>query len=408
MTQNNIFIKRENDFQNLTIRLPASKSISNRALVIEALCQGNSMLSNISNARDTQTMLRLLKSTENVLDVIDAGTTMRFLTAFYTINGHSKTLTGSSRMKQRPIGILVEALRTIGGKIDYLENENYPPIAIKGFSDKHLKSLSIKGDVSSQYISAIMMIAPLLKNGLIINLEGKIGSKPYLEMTASVMTSFGVNVTFINQTIDIRPQTYKGREYIIEPDWSAASYWYSFVALSSSSSVTIEGLRLPSIQGDCILVELMKSLGVDTTFNDKGAVLSKTTFVKEFSFDFTASPDLAQTVAVICAVKGIQIKMTGLESLRIKETDRISALQHELKKIGAELIQGDGCWTVEPTNNIPSEVHINTYDDHRMAMAFAPLSMHMDVRIEDPEVVNKSYPEFWEDLALVGITLVRS
>ncbi|HNP20325.1 MAG TPA: 3-phosphoshikimate 1-carboxyvinyltransferase [Fulvivirga sp.] len=408
MTHKNIFIKRKNDFQNLIISLPASKSISNRALIIEALSKGDSELFNLSSARDTQTMLRLLKSTEQVLDVLDAGTTMRFLTAFFTINGHNKTLTGSNRMKQRPIGILVDALRAIGGDIDYLENENYPPIAINGFSDLNLKSLSIKGDVSSQYISALMMIAPLLSNGLIIHLEGKIGSRPYLEMTASVMSSFGVNVSFLGQTMDIRPQSYKGCEYVIEPDWSAASYWYSFVALSNSSSITIKGLRLPSIQGDCVLVEMMKSLGVDTTFTDKGAILSKTTFVKDFSFDFTDCPDLAQTVAVICAVKGIRIKMTGLESLRIKETDRISALQQELKKIGAELIQHSNFWSVSPTNNIPKEVFINTYDDHRMAMAFAPLAMLMDVNIEDPDVVNKSYPGFWEDLKLVGITSVRS
>jgi 3-phosphoshikimate 1-carboxyvinyltransferase len=409
VTTKNIFFKRKRDFQNQLITLPASKSISNRALIIESLASDASKLSNLSEARDTQTMLHLLNSTDQLLDVIDAGTTMRFLTAYLSITDQHKTLTGSDRMKQRPIRILVDALKSLGADIEFLENENCPPLVIRSFQDQQLESLSIRGDVSSQYISAIMMIAPLLKNGLKLNLQGNIGSKPYIEMTIAVMASFGVKANFSGQIIDIRPQSYQGTNYKIEPDWSAASYWYAFVALSENSSITIKDLSLPSIQGDSILVELMKSLGVNTTFTNEGAILSKTSFLKEFSYDFTDCPDLAQTVAVICAVKGITIKTSGLHSLRIKETDRISALQQELLKIGAELSPFENDWIIRPTNKLPDVmITISTYEDHRMAMAFAPLSMLMDISIQDPSVVNKSYPGFWDDLALVGITSVRS
>ena len=404
-----IFIKKQSDFIKVQISLPASKSISNRALIIDALAGGNSTIDNLSTARDTQTMIRLLASQESVLDVLDAGTTMRFLTAYLSITNRKNVLTGSDRMQNRPIGILVDALRELGANIEYQKKDGYPPIKLNGFKDTEKKQLDIPGDVSSQYISAILMIAPLLKNGLELNLTGKIGSRPYITMTLSVMKSYGVNATFKDNTVKIQPQQYNIASYSVEPDWSAASYWYSMVALSSNSSIEIKDLKLPALQGDSILTQMMLNLGVETIFNESGATLKKVPNQKEFSFDFTDCPDLAQTIAVICAAKGIRATFTGLESLRIKETDRIYALQTELQKIGAELVEKDNSWTLIPTIKLPStKTTFNTYEDHRMAMAFAPLCMLMDIEIEDPLVVNKSYPSYWEDFERVGVKLSRS
>jgi 3-phosphoshikimate 1-carboxyvinyltransferase len=403
-----LFINKQKDFKNIEIELPASKSISNRVLIIDALAKGNSQIHNISSARDTQTMLRLLKSKEYILDVIDAGTTMRFLTAYLSITNQKKILTGSERMKQRPISILVDSLCELGAQIDYNENVGFPPISINDFKDNQLKTITIKGNVSSQYISAILMIAPLLKHGLNIILSGKIGSRPYIDMTLAVMKSYGVNSVFNGNDISIAPQQYIPTNYTVEPDWSAVSYWYSFVALSKSSEILIKDLRLPAIQGDSVLVDIMTQLGVKTTFNNKGALLSKIPSVKSFVYDFTDCPDLAQTIAVICSAKGIQATFTGLESLRIKETDRISALQNELTKIGSKLEEKSDHWTITPSHKLPiKRVDFETYEDHRMAMAFAPLALLMDVTIEDENVVKKSYPSFWTDLEMVGFTLVR-
>jgi len=382
------------------IILPSSKSISNRALIVNALCDTSSELFNLSEARDTQTMITLLKNDLNTWDVKDAGTTMRFLTAFATITNQNKTLTGTTRMQHRPIGILVDALRDLGAEIEYKENTGFPPIEIKKFKQK-TTTLNIRGDVSSQYISALLMIAPRLPHGLTLILEGEIGSRPYIKMTLDIMQHFGVSHTWDKDIITISPQNYRPNELTIEPDWSAASYWYSFVALSNNSSVLLKGLTKKSLQGDSVLAKFMAELGVKTTFTEEGALLTKCNHKNLFEYNFIECPDLAQTVAVLCAVKGIEVKFTGLESLKIKETDRVLALQNELAKIGASLLEQENVWYLTPSETLPKSVSINTYEDHRMAMAFAPLCLLMEVEFDDQTVVRKSYPRFWKDIEKV-------
>ncbi|MEL7004575.1 MAG: 3-phosphoshikimate 1-carboxyvinyltransferase, partial [Bacteroidota bacterium] len=348
----------------------------------------------------------LLASSDHVLDVLDAGTTMRFLTAYIAATNQHKELTGTERMRQRPIGILVDALQELGADISYKVKEGFPPIIINGFGKQLKSALAIRGDVSSQYISALLMIAPTLPDGLTLELKGKIGSRPYIAMTLSVMKSFGVDATWNDNIITIPNQTFYQTDYTVEPDWSAASYWYSVVALSEEASVTLTGLIDKSIQGDRKIADIMKPLGVSTKFTKAGAVLSKQEHASETQINFIDCPDLAQTVSVICAVKGIKCKMTGLESLRIKETDRIKALQQELSKINADIVESDGEWTVSPSSNMPdSQIVFDTYEDHRMAMAFAPLATRFPIIINDPSVVNKSYPRYWEDYTKAGFIL---
>jgi 3-phosphoshikimate 1-carboxyvinyltransferase len=388
--------------KSVDIPLEASKSESNRALIINALSGNRSVLYNLSKARDTQTMQRLLASEEETLDVLDAGTTMRFLTAYSLLGDQTVILTGTERMQKRPIKILVDALRKIGGKIKYKNEEGYPPIKIKPLEKQKKHEIKIKGDVSSQYISALLMIAPQLPEGLNLHLKGKIGSKPYIQMTLDMMKLFGINTTWTNNTIEIPPQDYLSYPYIVESDWSGASYWYSFVALAEEAEVRLLGLRQKSLQGDIAIVHIMNRLGVMSTFEDDGVVLKKIPHQKEFEYDFSDCPDLAQTVAVVCGIKGIKCSMTGLESLRIKETDRIKALKKELKKFKIKLKEiEDGLWQIssefEPTEEI---IEIETYEDHRMAMAFAPICTHQSISIKDPQVVNKSYPSFWEHVEL--------
>lgn len=390
---------------NGVIDLASSKSESNRALIINALCDGNSSLSNLANARDTETMQRLLASTDNVLDVLDAGTTMRFLTAFTAVKGIPTELTGSSRMQERPIKLLVDALKTIGADISYLKNEGYPPIKINGFDRENPNNkIEIRGDVSSQYISALLMVAPTLPQGLVLELTGKIGSKPYIQMTLNLMAKFGVTSNWNENIITVQPQSYSSTNYTIEADWSAASYWYSMVALADEGKVQLNGLRKDSNQGDSVLTELMIQLGVKTTFNDTGVLLEKCDSADSLDWDFTHCPDIAQTISVICAAKGISCRLSGLESLRIKETDRIDAIKQELSKFGIEVgVEGDEVITIEnPNFKTGNDVTIATYKDHRMAMAFAPLALIESLKIENPSVVNKSYPDFWRDLEAVG------
>jgi 3-phosphoshikimate 1-carboxyvinyltransferase len=343
-------------------------------------------------------MQRLLQSNEDILDVLDAGTTMRFLCAYLAATNQKKTLTGTQRMQQRPVGILTDALQTLGAEISFVGTAGYPPLEINGF-DQQTNKLKIRGDVSSQYISALLMIAPTLPEGLTLTLEGHIGSKPYIEMTLRIMAHFGVVYQWVDNVIDIKPQSYKATTFTVEGDWSGASYWYSFVALSASGSVLLAGLTEKSLQGDQSIASIMSSLGVQTTYTKEGALLTKIDHNPTFEFDFTHSPDLAQTVAVVCAAKDIQAVFTGLESLKIKETDRVAALQTELSKIGASIVEGGDSWELNPSNNLPSQVSIHTYEDHRMAMAFAPLSMLMDIDFDDATVVDKSYPSFWTDVA---------
>jgi 3-phosphoshikimate 1-carboxyvinyltransferase len=386
--------------------LPASKSISNRVLIIDALSGNQSALNNLSDANDTQLMQALVNSGNETIDVEDAGTTMRFLTAYFALTNQKKTITGTSRMKERPIGILVDALRTLGAEVQYLEKEGYPPLRTKGFSKQQANHLRIRGDVSSQFISALMMVAPVLPQGLTLGLEGKIGSRPYIEMTKSLMEHFGVKMQFLGNLITIPHQKYRPAQHTVESDWSAASYWFGFAALASSADIELPRLHLRSLQGDRLIVDIMARLGVNAGIRGEHLALTKINSEAALEWDFTHCPDLAQTVAVVCAAKGIEGRFTGLESLRIKETDRIVALQQELRKIGADLVEASpSTWKLIPSKALPSKVSIKTYKDHRMAMAFAPLATLMDVEIENPAVVRKSYPTFWDDVKSFGIQL---
>lgn len=398
---------RKNTIVNGEITLlPASKSISNRVLIINALAGGRSILHNLSDANDTQLMLRLVNSGDKVIDVEDAGTTMRFLTAFFSITKQQKVMTGTARMKERPIALLVDALRTLGCDIVYLDKEGFPPHEIKAFGGQVADTIRIRGDVSSQYISALMMVAPVLPKGLTIILEGKVGSRPYIDMTASLMGYFGANPNVFDDHVVIEHQEYKPQTFTVESDWSAASYWFAFAALAEEADIFLPNLSEESLQGDSAIVEIMKSLGVYAHFENNGVRLSKGPEESSIEWDFTHCPDLAQTVAVVCAAKNIRGRFTGLESLRIKETDRIAALQNELRKIGADLVEGDKFgWILKPTLSLPGNAAFASYKDHRMAMAFAPLATLMDVEIERPEVVRKSYPNFWNDIRNTGFSI---
>jgi len=390
-----------------TIPLASSKSESNRALILDALTGFQCDVQNLSTARDTQTMIRLLRAEDEVADVLDAGTTMRFLTAYFAVTGQQKTMTGTPRMCERPIGILVDALRTLGADIQYERNEGYPPLKINGFSASGINQVSIRGDVSSQYISALLMIAPALPDGLTLSLTGDIGSRPYIEMTMEQMRVFGAQVTadWDAKTITVTPAAYMPCEYSVESDWSGASYWYSVVALAQPGSVVeLLGLKEKSLQGDSAIVDIMRSLGVDSLFTDRGVLLTQTEAAPSLAWDFTNCPDLAQTVAACCAAKQIPLTLTGIESLKIKETDRVAALQAELQKIGAELVEVDTNTRYEVRSIAHTSAEapvIDTYDDHRMAMAFAPVAMRQAVIIDEPGVVAKSYPSFWDDFARV-------
>ncbi|MDH5604680.1 MAG: 3-phosphoshikimate 1-carboxyvinyltransferase, partial [Cyclobacteriaceae bacterium] len=348
MKKKDINLKKLHQLKMVSIGLPASKSISNRALIISALSGNDTELSNLSTARDTDLMKILLFSEENELNAMDAGTTTRFLTAYLAITNQNKTLTGTPRMCKRPIKILVEALRELGALIDYKMEPGYPPLHIKGFPKQLTNRISIQGDISSQYISALMMISPTLPNGLEITLTGRIGSIPYITMTLEIMKTFGAVAEMKANVITVEPGGYRPvARFVVEPDWSAASYWYSFVALSDQGSITLTGLTDKSLQGDRVIADIMKTLGVKTTFTKEGAVLEKTSAASHFDYNFIHCPDLAQTVAVVCAAKRIPCKMTGLESLKIKETDRVAAIQNELKKTGVSFREENNAWYID-------------------------------------------------------------
>lgn len=405
-----LLLKKNTSQFNDTIQLASSKSESNRALIINALCGFKGELKNLSSARDTQTMIRLLESKDSIADVIDAGTTMRFLTAYFTATNQNKLMTGTARMCERPIGILVDALKKLGGEIEYLDKEGYPRLLLKGLKEQKTAQLSMRGDVSSQYISAILMIAPYLPYGLILKLEGEIGSIPYIQMTIRQMEAFGVKVRedWEEKTLKVAPQKYKPITYQIESDWSGASYWYSILALDQHPDSTIKllGLKEKSLQGDSAIVDIMSQLGVKSEFDHEGVLLSKIPAQQSLEWDFTNCPDLCQTVAVTVAALGIRATFTGIESLKIKETDRVYAIQTELAKIDAKMeeVEENHKYVVSSGFDFKSfdkTPLIDTYEDHRMAMAFAPLAMLINLKINDPDVVVKSYPEFWDDLSKV-------
>ena len=411
----NLLLHRVTEPFRVEVRLPASKSESNRALILNALTGNQAALSNLSEARDTRTMLRLLASPDPVADVLDAGTTMRFLTAYFAVTGQPKLLTGTPRMQERPIGILVDALRTLGADIACGRQEGYPPLQLNGFSYSGENHLRIRGDVSSQFISALLMVGPTLPDGLTLELTGEVGSRPYIEMTMQQMAAFGVQVEadWSNATLRVPAGRYQPVAYAVESDWSGASYWFALVALGpEGSEAELLGLKKNSLQGDHVIVDIMARLGVTSAYTGRGFLLKKTTPEARFEWDFTDCPDLAQTVAVVCAALGVPAQFTGVESLKVKETDRVFALQTELRKFGGDLVEivPNERYEVQAMNaqfsifNSQAErrpFSIKTYDDHRMAMAFAPLAMRTDLVIEEPGVVAKSFPNFWEELKKV-------
>lgn len=400
-----------------TVQLPASKSISNRALVINALAGGQQLPDHVSDCDDTRVMLQWLtaSATPEVIDIGAAGTAMRFSAALLSVLPGTHTLTGTERMQNRPIGVLVDALRELGARITYINKEGFPPLAITGRSASedatHRNVLSLSGSVSSQYISALLMIGPVLEGGLTLCLTGNIVSRPYIDMTLSIMRDFGASAEWTDErTISVEPQRYKARPYYVESDWSAASYWYEQVALTADkdAEVRLPGLFRKSLQGDSGGAEVFARLGVATTFaEENGApvvVLRKGgAVVKRLDYDFVQMPDLAQTFVVTCCMLGVKFHFTGLQSLKIKETDRIEALKKELRKLGYVITDRNDCellWDGERCTP-ETDAAIDTYEDHRMAMAFAPAAYTLgEIAINDPHVVSKSYPRYWEDLAL--------
>lgn len=392
-----------------TIPLTGSKSECNRALIMQALSDGAVRVENISEAADTVTLNNILRDkAQKIVDIGPAGTAMRFLTAFYSLQETEILLTGSERMKQRPIGILVDALRTLGADIQYAEKEGFPPLKIKGPLQQKTNKVSIKGNISSQYISALLLIAPKLELGLNLDIEGELTSKPYVQMTLAMMEQAGIRHTWTDNVISIAKQPFNQSVINVEPDWSAASYWYAIAALSEEARLFLPGLNGYSLQGDSMITEIMANFGITSQFKDGGVYLMKEAKKLERKiFDFKECPDLAQTVIVCCAALGHDATFTGLETLKIKETDRVNALQTELAKIGVKLIEKNQTYKLDCSGlDLNKEIQIATYDDHRMAMAFAPLALVMpELEIEDHLVVEKSYPDFWKHLEIAGFNI---
>lgn len=393
---------------NSTIKLPASKSISNRALILNALSLSDKKIENLSDCDDTKVMIAAFNSESNLIDVKAAGTSMRFLTAFLSHFPGEWIITGTERMRERPIHILVDALTSLGARIEYLGKKGYPPLKIKG-SALDGGEIRLSGGVSSQFISALLMIAPTMSKGLIIHLEGDIISIPYIKLTLGMMAQYGVKAHWEDKTIRIYPEEYKPVPYMVESDWSAASYWYSMAALADDARIELKGLFKDSMQGDSKVAELFLDLGIETKYTDDGVILTKTNRItKKFFHNFVNEPDLAQTFVVTCCMMDIPFLFAGLQTLKIKETDRIEALKAEMKKLGYVLTDSENSileWNGERC--IPEEDPIiKTYEDHRMAMAFAPAAIKLDhLKINEPGVVSKSYPNFWDDLKLSGYTI---
>ena len=398
----------------MTVDLPASKSISNRALIIHALSGGSTLPENLSDCDDTSVIIEALRTMPEEINIKAAGTAMRFMTAYLSVTPGTHILTGTERMKHRPIGILVDALRTLGANIEYIGEEGYPPIRITGSTLKG-GLLEIHGNVSSQYISALLMIGPMLKDGLTLRLLDHIISRPYIDLTLWMMGEFGAEAEWTSaDTITVSPKPYKSRDYFIENDWSGASYWYEILALNGDpeSEIRLTGLMDGSKQGDSITRYIFSLLGVKTKLQSKKAGIPQTITLKKnghcvpkLEYDFVNCPDLAQTFVVACAAMNIPFHFTGLSTLKIKETDRIEALKTEMRKLGYVVKDIDGSellWDGERCE--PSlEQGIDTYEDHRMALAFAPYAMkHNGLVINNPQVVTKSYPHYWDHLRQAG------
>ena len=396
--------------KEVSIAISGSKSESNRLLLLQKL-YGNIQLKNISDAHDVQVMQKALKSKSEIIDIHHAGTAMRFLTAYFAFaNNKTLVLTGSERMQNRPIQILVEALQKLGAEINYTKKEGFPPLQISGKSNQE-DVIELHANISSQYISALLLIAPKLKNGLQIKLQGKITSLPYLKMTLQLLEKIGVEFTFENNLIVVKPkQQIQNLQYTIESDWSSASYHFSMVALAENIQLHLKHFKNNSLQGDAKLIEIYKHFGVEAKL-DKGvlSLQKKPNFSlpQHIEFNLIEQPDLAQTIAVTCLGLGINCSLTGLHTLKIKETDRLQALKNELEKFGAEVKIDDKRLLLKSVHPIAKNVQIKTYQDHRMAMAFAPLATKTSLQIEDPDVVEKSYPKFWEDLQSIGFSFTN-
>lgn len=411
----NLLLQPSNVNPNATINITGSKSETNRLLLLQALFP-NLKLDNSSNSDDSEVMEKALVNPQSIvqnpqlIDIHHAGTAMRFLTAFFTIQeGKEVVLTGSSRMKERPIKILVEALQQLGAQIEYKENEGFPPIKIKGKKLTQNK-VSLPANVSSQYISALLLIAPKLENGLELTLEGEITSVPYIKMTLGLLNEIGVTTSFLDNVVTVKPKlSIANCQLSIESDWSSASYYYSIVALSKiGTQITLSSYKKNSLQGDSVLVEIYKDFGVETIFNkDNTITITKVNNypLSIVNYQLNDCPDIAQTIAVTCFGLGTGCHLTGLHTLKIKETDRLEALKNELSKLGATISVTDDNLRLETSSEMNQNVTIKTYQDHRMAMSFAPLALKTSLIIEDAEVVSKSYPAFWDDLKSIGFQI---
>ena len=395
-----------------TIELPSSKSISNRVLVINALSGAMEMPENVSDCDDTRVMVAALTGDAPVVDIMAAGTAMRFLTAYFASKeGCRKTMTGTERMQQRPIRILVDALRQLGARVEYVKEEGYPPLLVEGCRLER-GEVTLQGNVSSQYISALLMIGPMMKEGLTLHLEGTVISRPYIDLTLQLMRDFGAVAEWVGENeIRVRPKPYVPVPFTVESDWSAASYWYEMVALTddAEAQVVLPRLYAHSYQGDSAVARLFEQLGVATEYDattDRVTLRKNGRLTERMEYDFVNQPDLAQTFVVTCAMLNVPFRFTGLQSLKIKETDRMAALIRELGKLGYVLREEDNRileWTGERCE-AEQDAAIDTYEDHRMAMAFAPACMKLGhLRINNPQVVSKSYPRYWEDLEKVGV-----
>jgi 3-phosphoshikimate 1-carboxyvinyltransferase len=394
---------------NSKIEITGSKSETNRLLLLKALYP-NIIIENSSNSDDSEVMNSALTSNNQTIDVHHAGTAMRFLTAYFASQENKTvTLTGSSRMKERPIKILVDALIQLGANIEYLENDGFPPIKIKG-QKLTASKISLQANVSSQYISALLLIAPSLPNGLELELTGEITSFSYINMTLKLLQEIGVETSFIGNSINVKSKTQdpNPKTIIVESDWSSASYYYSIIALSKEGTqIALSSFKENSFQGDAILSTIYQQMGVETHFEEGKITLIKNAkpINQNIKLDLNSAPDIAQTITVTAFGLGISCELTGLHTLKIKETDRLEALQNELSKLGASISITNDSLQIEPSKSINSNRNIATYNDHRMAMAFTPLALKTNINIENAEVVSKSYPNFWSDLKKVGFEI---
>lgn len=412
----NIQLHKSTTNQESTIKITGSKSESNRLLLLQAL-YSNIEIENLSNSDDTLVMKEALSTSSNSIDVHHAGTAMRFLSAYFaSLKGREVVLTGSDRMKERPIKILVEALKTLGADISYLEAEGFPPLKINGKSLTKNK-VTLKANVSSQYISALLLIAPKLENGLELTLEGNITSIPYINMTLALLNEVGIKTSFIDNVIKVEQQsTINKQKSMVESDWSSASYFYSIVALGDvGTEISLSSYNEDSLQGDSVLADIYQQFGVKTSFQENRIILQKLALNETerssinqqslIQLDLSHAPDIAQTIAVTCFALGLECSLKGLHTLKIKETDRLLALKIEIEKLGGQVSITEDSLTLKASKLIKSQVAIDTYNDHRMAMAFAPLALRTSLIINDAEVVSKSYPDFWSDLKSIGFQI---